>query len=412
MRILYICPDTGIDVLGRKGASVHVREMIAAFTRAGHTVDLVAPRLVKPGADPAPTAAAVHRARVSDAVQEARQGIDTFLAARGIESSLGKDVRRMLYDAELNAELHERYIENPPDLIYVRSSLFSTAGIDLATATQRPLVIEVNSPLAAEQDRYRSGALGDIAARAEGELLRAATLVLVVSEALVEYVMQLGVERQRAVVSPNGVDPTRFRPHEVNASRRRQLNIPIGPVIGFSGGLRAWHGADRLPAIAAGLRDRGMDVSLVIAGDGPERAAIETEAERLDVSDRTVFLGAIDHDDMPDVISSFDVALAPYPPLDHDFYFSPLKLFEYLGCGIPVVATAVGQIASTVHSGVEALLTAPGDDHAIVEACHRLLIDGAFAARIGAAGAQLVHREYTWDHNAERALAVAAQAAS
>jgi glycosyltransferase involved in cell wall biosynthesis len=412
MRILYICADTGIDVLGRKGASVHVREMIAAFTRAGHAVELVAPRLAKPGADPAPTTALVHRARVGEPIQVARQGIDTFMAARGIESSLGKDVRRMLYDAELNAQLHGRYADSPPDLIYVRSSLFSTAGIDLAAASGRPLVIEVNSPLAAEQDRYRSGALGDLAARVEGELLRAATLVLVVSEALVEHAIGMGVERNRIVVSPNGVDPTRFHPHEVSTSRRRQLNIPGGPIIGFSGGLRAWHGANRLPAIAAGLRDRGVNVGLVIAGDGPERSAIEAEAARLDVSDRMVLLGAVDHDDMPDVISSFDVALAPYPPLDHDFYFSPLKLFEYLGCGVPVVASAVGQIASTVQSGIEALLTAPGDDNAIIEGCHRLLSDREFAARVGAAGARLVHRAYTWDHNAERALTVAARVTS
>jgi Glycosyl transferase 4-like domain len=153
MRILYICADTGIDVLGRKGASVHVREMIAAFTRAGHEVDLVAPRLVQPGAEPASTTATVYRARVSDEIQEAKAGIDAFMNARGSESSLGKDIRRMLYDADLNTELLGRYRDDPPDLIYVRSSLFSTAGVELAAVARCPLVVEVNSP--ARSGRWR-----------------------------------------------------------------------------------------------------------------------------------------------------------------------------------------------------------------------------------------------------------------
>jgi len=70
VKVLYICPDTGIDVLGHKGASVHVREMVAAFVRAGHEVDLVAPRLVKPGHEPTSTVADVLRVRVPDEIQD------------------------------------------------------------------------------------------------------------------------------------------------------------------------------------------------------------------------------------------------------------------------------------------------------------------------------------------------------
>lgn len=407
MRILYICADTGIDVLGRKGASVHVREMIAAFSRAGHEVELVAPRLVKPGHPAADTAATVRRVRVSDAVQEAKDTIADFVTSRGVEASLAKDIRRILYDAELTEELASVARDNPPDLIYVRLSVLSTAGVALAAATGCPLVVEVNSPLADEHNRYRAGSLGDLAARVEGEVLRAATAVFVVSEALVAHVVRLGVDPARVSVNPNGVDPLRFRPHQVSPQRRADLGIPEGPVLGFAGGLRAWHGAGSLPTILSGVRARGIAASLVVAGDGPVRADIEAEARRLGVTSDLVLLGAVDHDDMADVIATFDVALAPYPALDHDFYFSPLKLFEYLGCGVPVVASAVGQIATTVRNGVDAVLTAPGDDDAVVEECVTLLADPVRAARIGAAGARLVHEKYTWDQNATRVTSFA-----
>ena len=404
MKVLYICPDTGIDVLGRKGASVHVREMIAAFARAGNDVDLIAPRLVKPGAAPLSVAATVVRIPVSDEIQRTRAGIDEFVSGRGIQSSLAKDVRRVLYDADLNAALSARYQDDPPDLIFVRLSLLSTAGVALAAATGRPLVVEVNSPLADEHDRYRNGALGELARHVEGEVIRAATAVLVVSQALVDHVVRLGVDPDRVVVCPNGIDPSRFRRHRVSAERRRQLGIPDGLIVGFVGGLRTWHGAPLLPAILAGLRDRGADVRLVIAGDGPARAEIESEAERLGVADRTVLLGPVDHDDIPDLISSFDIALAPYPDLTHDFYFSPLKLFEYLGCGVPVVASSVGQIASTLRSGVHAVLTPAGDVSSAVDACMQLIIDPGYAREIATAGAALVHDRYTWDQNAAVAM--------
>jgi glycosyltransferase involved in cell wall biosynthesis len=405
MRILFVCPDTGIDVLGRKGAAVHVREMIAAFARAGHQVDLIAPRLTKTdGHRPATVHANVARVRVNDAIQSAKATLDAFVLDHVGESSLAKDIRRVLYDAELNAYLLTRYLDSPPDLIYVRASLLSTAGIELAERVGRPLIVEVNTPLADEQARYRSGALMELSAAVEARLLRSADVVSVVSETLAAHVVACGADPRTVVTCPNGVDAARFRPHPVSPQRRKELGVPDGPVVGFVGGLRPWHGVDVLPDVLAGLDRRGIHAHLVVAGDGPARADIETRAADLDLADRVVFLGAVDHDDMPDVIASLDVALAPYPALDHDFYFSPLKLFEYLACGVPVVASNVGQIGEIVQSERDAILTEPGDTAAVVEACVRLLSSPVLARSLAQRGARLVHDFYTWDRNVDRVL--------
>jgi glycosyltransferase involved in cell wall biosynthesis len=109
------------------------------------------------------------------------------------------------------------------------------------------------------------------------------------------------------------------------------------------------------------------------------------------------------------VIGAFDVALAPYPELPHDFYFSPLKLFEYLGCGVATVASAVGQIAELVQSGVHALLVPAADDAAMADACRQLLDDPAAARSLGARGSAVVHDRYTWDRNAAVATSVGAR---
>jgi glycosyltransferase involved in cell wall biosynthesis len=400
VKVLYLCADTGIDVLGHKGASIHVREMIAAFARTGCDVELVAPRLVRVGADPASTDATVTRIRVPDEVQAVKQQLDEWTSAIAPGSSLPKDIRRVLYDRHLVDALRA-YEACPPDLVYARASLLSTAGIELATRTGRPLVVELNAPLADEQLRYRQGALGATYERAERELVTRASLVVVVSEALAEHARRLGARAEAIRVLPNGVDPTRFRPVPVGVERRRRDGTAL---IGFVGALRPWHGVELLPELLHRVRLRHPGARLVIAGDGPLRDEIERRAIRWGVADATTMLGSVDHDDVPDVIRRFDIAAAPYPRLAHDFYFSPLKMFEYLACGVPVVASALGQIRDVVTDGVHARLVAPGDVAAAADACAQLLDDPVGAGTIARAGASLVHEGYTWDRNAAAVL--------
>ncbi|MGH3147612.1 MAG: glycosyltransferase, partial [Rubrobacter sp.] len=90
------------------------------------------------------------------------------------------------------------------------------------------------------------------------------------------------------------------------------------------------------------------------------------------------------------------------PLPDHDFYFSPLKLFEYMACGVPVVAAKLGQIEEVISDGETGLLYPPDEPGALVETCTRLLSDPALRRHIGSAAAKEVHGRYTWDHNARR----------
>src|SRR5207247_344516 len=109
MKILYLCADAGIPVLGRKGASVHVRELIAAFCRAGHRVVLATPLLNKsPWEMPEETAATLLHLRLSASTQAAVFAAKAFNERLGTENSLPSDLRRILYNQELQAELMRR----------------------------------------------------------------------------------------------------------------------------------------------------------------------------------------------------------------------------------------------------------------------------------------------------------------
>lgn len=408
MKVLYLCPDLGIPVLGRKGASVHVRELIGAFARAGHRVTLAAPTLTKSSADePATVRARVIQVSPDAATLAAVRGLKKFNGMLGTENSLPGELRRILYNEALYSDLKRRFLNHRPDFIYERASLYATAGARLAEKFRVPHIVELNAPLAVEQAAYRSTGFGSLAAQAEGWTLRQADAVAVVSSELRRHVLALGVPASRIHVLPNGVNPELF--FSADAPIRRTISQPAAErlTVGFVGGLRPWHGVEVLPELLERLARRHRGIRLIVAGDGQLRGQLETEFKRRGLTRRVEMTGALQHEEMPGIIRRFDIALAPYPKHDHDFYFSPLKLFEYMACGVAVVASDVGQISEVVRDGRTGLLYAPGNLNALARCCEKLLDDAALRACMGAAAAQTVRRRFTWDHNAAHIIKLA-----
>jgi glycosyltransferase involved in cell wall biosynthesis len=408
VKILYLCPDLGIPVLGRKGASVHVRELVAAFGRAGHSIVLAAPLLNKsPWEEPAGLEAQLLHVPPAPDVVSAFYGLKAFNETLGIEDSLPGEIRRILYDQDLAAQLKRRFENHAPEFIYERASLYSTAGVLLARELERPLIVELNSPLSVEQATYRATGLGDLAARAERWALARADAILAVSTPLRDYAISLGAEPDRVHVVPNGVDAELFKPGEPDLEVRKRWGLDDDPVLGFVGGLRPWHGVEVLPELLSRLVGRFPDLRLVIVGDGQLRGELERDLEERGLAHGAVFTGSLPHEKVAALIHRFDVALAPYPRPAHAFYFSPLKLFEYMACGAPVVAASLGQIAEVVRDGETGLLYPPGEFDALVASCERLLEDPDLRRRMGRAAAKEIHGRYTWDHNAARVIDLA-----
>lgn len=408
MNVLYLSSDPGIPVLGGKGGAVHVRAMVGALARAGHRVVVVAPAGRKSVWEPPqPLSAEFVPMPASAEAERIRWRLGEYLDGVGAPANLAREVRRMLYELELGEALAQRFRKDPPDFIYCRAALFATAALRLADASGAPLLVELNAPLAAEQGNYRGGVLGEIAARAEARLLQGADAVLVVSEPLAAHARELGVAAERVHVLPNGIDAALFHPAPADPAVRAAHGIGPGPVIGFVGGLRPWHGVEMLPELLQRLAARIDGVQLVVVGDGPLRGVLEADLAQRGLSARAVLTGAVGHAEIPDLVRQFAVAVAPYPPLEHAFYFSPLKLFEYMACGVPVAVPRLGQIPELVADGVTGLLYPAGDAAALAACCARLIEDGGLARRIGAAAARHVHEHYTWDRNARRAVELA-----
>ena len=409
VKILYLCPDIGIPILGSAGGSAHVRGLVTAFDRAGHSVVLVAPRLERsPWEKPARIDGPVIHLQPSTDNEGLILYLKEFVQMVGIENSrLSTELRRILYNKDLFSQLKRRCKSERPDFIYERASLYATAGVSLAREFNVPLILELNAALALEQASYRGTSFRDLAAQTERWVLSQADAVVTVSALLRDYVVSLGVDPYRINVMPNGVDPALFRPRPLDPTDRARWGLGDGPILGFVGGIRPWHGVKVLPLLLERLVARYRDLRLVIVGDGPLRGELERELQDRNLIQNYVFTSSLPQEEVATLIPHFDVALAPYPRLDHTFYFSPLKLFEYMACGVAVVAAGVGQIEQVVQHGETGLLYPPDDIDALVSACDRLLANPALRQRLGQAAAQEIRERYTWDHNAARVIELA-----
>ncbi|WP_136192799.1 glycosyltransferase family 4 protein [Actinomyces procaprae] len=358
MRIAYICADPGVPVFGSKGASVHIQEVVRALRRAGHDVTVYAVRrgnLVPD--DLADLHVSIVRIEATDAAARERA------------------------QADAAAALAELVLEAGADLVYERYSLFSSALATLADAGI-PGVLEVNSPLIDEQRHHRELVDEAAALAALRAQVRAARTTVCVSEPVRRWVCR-HVDAPRAVTIPNGVNLSRLTPFPED---------PDDVVVTFVGTLKPWHGVSDLLQAASLAKESW---SLRVIGDGPEREALLAQAEALGLD--VDFRGPLAPQDVPAALAGTAIGVAPYPDLggEDEQYFSPLKVLEYLAAGLPVVASAVGQLPRLLD-GI-GVLVPPSDPAALAAALDALAVAPQLRARRGELGRRRAEKHHGWD---------------
>lgn len=401
MRIAYICTDVEIPVYGREGSSIHIREVTEALIEAGHEVVVFAGWL---GGEPPPGM----RARV---VPIDPQGLNAAAWA-AIEQDpavadrfMDRDLKSVLVNTWIQDQAARFFREWPPDFIYERYALFGWGGLELSRRLDIPLILEVNAPIASEQQGYERFTLIATADRMEQEVLRGADAIIAVSDAVGKWVCGRGADADRLMVIPNAVARARFERLGDGTRIKARYGLEGRQVIGFVGSFQAWHDASSLIRAFGSVRQRHPGIHLLLIGDGPQRGEIVALVARLGLKDAVTFGGSVAHAEMTDVLAAMDVATAPYPRWTAgEFHGSPMKIFEYMAAGRPIVAAALGQVGRIVEDGRTGLLYAPGDDAALAAALDRMLTDARAASAMGATAREVAMREHTWNAVAAKIL--------
>lgn len=382
MRVAYVCADPGVPVFGKKGCTGHVQEVVRSLRSAGAEVDLFATRF---DGDPPPDLRAVSIHHLPAAPK-------------------GDLAVRELGCLAANEEVSDLLRRNGPfDLVYERYSLWSYAAMEYARESGTPGVLEVNAPLIEEQAAHRGLIHHDDARRVAERAFSAATLLAAVSSGMSDHLLRnYPSTNGRVYVVPNGVNPRRFTPETVPARPAVRGIFTVG----FCGNLKPWHGVPVLIKAFAALHRRCPNTRLLVVGEGPERASLEGEILANCLGTAVELTGRVSGDHVPGLLKCMDVATAPYPQMDN-FYFSPLKLFEYMASGVPVVASRIGQLDEVIEDGVSGILCSPGDANALADALAQLIDDPPARHRIAAAAREMVLSNYTWDAVIRRVLRLA-----
>ena len=364
MRILYAAIDQTVP--GTKGGSVHVAAVAEGLAALGHDMHV----LVGAGHGPFP-GGSVH-----------------WIPMR---PPLGANQLRWLRRGAVR-RIAERI---RPDVVIERYYNFGGEAILHSRALGARAVLEVNAPVIDHPGS--SKALLDRALlirpmRRWRERLCAAADLIVTPEA---GILPQATPAGKVLEVEWGADTTRFHP---GAAGPLPFTPPPGVVAVFAGAFRSWHGAIHLARAIRRLRERGRDdISALFIGEGPELAAVRAEAAGLR---HIVFTGALAHDLMPAALASAHIGVAPFDiavhrPLALGFYWSPLKMFEYMAAGLPVVAPAVARIPALVADRREGLLYDPGDHQGLATALERLA-DAQLRQSLGAAARERALAQYSW----------------
>ncbi len=350
--------------------------MVAAFRAQGHEVLVVGPGFYE----------AARFGAESNMVAKIRQSLPAALA----------ELAELAYNIPAWWRLRKAIERFKPDLIYERYNLFFMAGWYCAKQRRTPYFLEVNSPLAEERAMHGGLKLRGLARASQALVWRHADYILAVSHVLADRIEAVGLKQGRIVVTPNGVDLSRFK----TIQRRHDTNCPV---LGFVGFVRPWHGLDTVISAMAQSR---LPMKLIVAGDGPVRAKLEEQAAALGLGERVRFIGVVPREDIPKLLAEFDIALQP-KSVD---YASPLKLIEYMAAGCAIVAPDQRNIREIVEHRRTALLFDPDRDGAMWAAIEEFATNVTLRAELGAnAAAEVKARDLTWTGNAGRVCGLVRQ---
>ena len=368
MRILYCAIDQRVP--GPHGGAVHVTAVAQGLAARGHDVHVLA----APGDGPFPHGATWHAMTPPLGRRELR-----WLRAGAV--------------SELAARLR-------PDAILERYYNFGGEGLRAAARTGAIGVLEVNAPVVdypGSPKQWLDRALLVEPMRRWRER-QCAMAHLIVSPT--RAILPPSVPASRVLEIEWGADTDRFTPDATGSipfERREGETIAV-----FAGAFRPWHGAAQIVDAIRMLRARGRhDIRAVLIGTGPEHARVCEMAAPL--GDAVVLTGPLSHESMPAALAAADIGVAPFDtaahaPLAIEFYWSPLKVFEYMAAGLPVVAPVIPRLARIVRDGVDGVLYSSAG--ALADAL-AALTDPQRRRELGAAARARVVAEFSWAKHCE-----------
>lgn len=376
MRILYVA--SAIEAGGSSGGWTHVSEVACGLRELGHQVLVFARGTGGPR-------------RVDCGLPLVTTPLPQYAA---------------LLSAPRVARIVSRF---KPDAVMERFYNFAGAGVLAAHFRRVPVLLEVNAPMVdppgSLKTRVDTLLLGSMRRWAVRQARWSAVIVTPLASTVPPE-----VSRRKIHELPWGANVKRFDPSLRDRDPSRLLGMkeeigldPSVPMAAFLGSFRAWHGVGHFAEAARRLLAGGRDVAFLAVGGGPELEPLREQVSAWGLPPgRFVFTGPQPHERVPDLLALADIGVAPFDPASYaplttfGFYWSPLKVFEYMAMALPVVTIDVPPLNQIVRQEREGLLYRPGDLDGLVAGIDRLAADPALRRALGSSARERVASRYSW----------------
>jgi glycosyltransferase involved in cell wall biosynthesis len=283
-----------------------------------------------------------------------------------------------------------------PDLVYVRRMNSLIPGL-YARLRGIPLAYEVND------DPFAPPALDvSLVTRCRAALqrwrdtvnLHWSTRAFVITEALATRIAHAcpGLDRAKLLILPSGANTELFRPLPAEACRRQLRLSADSPYVGVVGTLLPHQGVEVLIDAAAAIRARVPGCRFLVIGEGPMRVPWREAATRAGLADAFAFPGEIPYVEVPLWIGAMDVCVAPFRRTAG--LRSPVKVFDYLACGKPVVASRIPGTTDLFEGLPAVRLVGPEDPAALAAAVAELLAEPERARALAASARPFILERY------------------
>jgi len=403
MKILYIA----YRINAPDGSAIHCREFVRNIRQLGHEIQTFPP--IKENVRTRP----INSKKVPKNFFYYLKKINHRIIVYYLQRLIGREsefllmtsglVDSVLYYYALRS-IRNRYM---PDIIIYRNQIFQFAPFWLSKYFKIPILLEINALRSIEATIInKQNRVTSITRWAERMAIQSADTLFCVSKQM-KYCLGNFRQRSEIYVIPNGVDTNKFDPEKYDKQlMKKKLGLREKTILGYVGSYKTWHGVDiAIRTIEMMAKTTKMSYHLLLIGNGEGFDRIKAQIEEKNLTSGVTQIDSVAHEEIPQYIACFDYALMSYPDMK-SFHGSPLKMFEYMAMGIPVVATAVGQIKEILRHRETGILVYPPTPENYVKAILDADQDPERLRRIGTSARRLIVEKYSWLKNAEKIIEV------
>ncbi len=345
-----------------------------------------------------------HEVYVMATTRKKLNGMTSYIQRKKEQTNIAKLVYKIKYFTTLF--LQGRYF----DVMYTRNPGIGLLGLLIKRIYGSKLVLELNGLVSEDWGVEKkvpgiNGVLQKAQMKFEDSLeifvAKKADAVVTVTQGIKDILIERGLDENKVNVIPNGANIDLFKPIE-NPTVLNRLRIKYNindnaPIIMFLGSIESYQGIEYLINGAPSVLKTIPNTMFLIVGDGQAKDELIELTKKIGVSDKFIFTGIIPYEDVPLYINLAEVCVAPFILSRNDrIGLSPLKVYEYLACKKPVIASNIKNVADLLKSSNSGISVKPEDSDELANSIIKLLKDELLRKEMGRNGREFVVNNYSW----------------